>query len=297
MTASSDLLNPTAFLFAPTHPRTPYSEGVVELLQALGEFIGTWFFVYTGLAGVNAALSVTATASLDPAAVLSIACAFGFGLAINVSLWYRVSGGSLNPAVTLGLVLIGKLNVRKAALYIVAEVLGGVVAAAFVNALYPGGVIGVNKRADGLSVAQAVFIEAFGTFLLISTVFLTAVEKSRITFLAPVLIGLVVFVLHLILIPYTGCSVNPARSFGPAVVTGDWKDQWIFWIGPVLGAVFASVHYYFITKINYRVFNPDQDSDGLDLVAKSHLANGDAKKAHVASMPSLGANASCETVV
>ncbi|KXS13463.1 aquaporin-like protein, partial [Gonapodya prolifera JEL478] len=183
--------------------------------------------------------------------VVLIACTFGFGLAINVALWYRVSGGSLNPAVTLGLLLIGKVNVRKAALYIVAEIAGGIVAAAFISALYPDGVIGVNKLSPDTSLAQAVFIEAFGTFLLISTVFLTAVEKSRITFLAPLFIGLIVFVLHLILIPFTGCSVNPARSFGPAVISGFWQDQWVFWVGPIIGAVFACIPFLFITKVNY----------------------------------------------
>ncbi|KAJ3344257.1 hypothetical protein HDU93_000047 [Gonapodya sp. JEL0774] len=185
------ILSPAGHMYSV--PKVRLSALQIEFCQAFGEFIGTWFFVYIGLAAVNASQSVSSSppdgAWLSPASVLLIAGAFGFGLAINVSLWYRVSGlpfiagGSLNPAVTLALLLSGKVSFRKATLYIIAEIAGGIVAAGCVSALYPGGVIGVNKVAAPMSRVQAVFAEAFGTYLLVSTVFLTAVEKSRVTFM------------------------------------------------------------------------------------------------------------------
>lgn len=110
--------------------------------------------------------------------------------------------------------------------------LGASVGAAFVRWLYPSDalgarILGVNKVATGVAYYQALGLEAFGTFILCFIVLMLAAERNHSRTLAPLVIGLTVYVCHLLLIPYTGCSINPARSFGAAMAAQDWTDQWV----------------------------------------------------------------------
>lgn len=90
-----------------------------------------------------------------------------------------------------------------------------------------------------------------------------AVEKSKDTFIAPIGIGLSLFVVEMAGVSYTGASVNPARSFGPCVAAADFEGyHWIYWVGPVLGALVAGGFYHFIKAMNYEDVNPGQDSAG-----------------------------------
>lgn len=117
----------------------------------------------------------------------------------------------------------------------------------------------------GLSVAQGLFIEVFLTAQLVFVVYLLAVEKHRATYIAPLGIGLSLFMCHMVGVPLTGTSVNPARSFGPAVVEGFVGYHWIYWVGPFLGALLAWALFKLLTVLNYGTSNKGQDEDGLPI--------------------------------
>jgi hypothetical protein len=115
---------------------------------------------------------------------------------------------------------------------------------------------------EGTSLAQGVFIEALMTSELVFTILMLAIEKHKSTFIAPVGIGLALFVAELVGVYYTGGSLNPARSLGPCIVTNLYDtEHWIYWVGPGLGSVFAICFYKFIKMLEYEMANPGQDGD------------------------------------
>lgn len=121
-----------------------------------------------------------------------------------------------------------------------------------------------NELGMGVSIVQGLFIEVFLTAELVFVVYLLAVEKHRATYVAPLGIGLAIFMCHMVGVPLTGTSVNPARSFGPAVVAGFVGYHWIYWVGPFLGALLAWGLFKLLTLLNYPTVNPAQDEDGLE---------------------------------
>lgn len=151
--------------------------------------------------------------------------------------------------------------------------LGGMVAAALVSCMFPGPLTTQTKLTGGTSIAQGLFIEMFLTAELVLTVLFLAAEKSKATFLAPVAIGLSLFVAELTGVYYTGGSLNPARSFGPDVVNRQFDGyHYIYWIGPFLGAAIAAGYYHFAKFNRYEEANPGQDAITEDEAAsaKSH---------------------------
>ena len=142
-----------------------------------------------------------------------------------------------------------------------AQILAGICAPAVVEAILPGPMTVNTVLQNGTSVAQGLFLEMFLTSLLVITVLMLAGEKHKSTFLAPVGIGLALFVAELLGVYYTGGSLNPARSFGPAVVTRDFPGyHWIYWLGPFMGAGIAAGYYWFAKALNYEEANPGQDA-------------------------------------
>lgn len=114
---------------------------------------------------------------------------------------------------------------------------------------------------DGVSLAQGVFIEAVLTFELVFTIFMLAAEKHRATFVAPVGIGLALFIAEMSGVYYTGGSLNPARSLGPCVVAASFpSEHWIYWVGPFFGSLVAFGLYKAIKLLQYETVNPGQDS-------------------------------------
>ncbi|KAJ1539638.1 hypothetical protein HK405_012618 [Cladochytrium tenue] len=239
-------------------------------LRALAEFYGTFVFLFLALGGVQAAL----TRGQAPA--LEIALCFGLGLAAAIGLTFRVSGGALNPAVCLGLAAAGAMPASTAVAYAVAQCAGALAACGVVAALFDGpngrsfaganGIQTLTDAATGATVpactlAQAVFIEALLTMGLVLTVLFQAVEKHRATFMAPLSIGLYVFVAHLVSLPYTNTSINPARSLGAAAIAGVWTNHWVFWLGPALGAAAAALVHRSLVAVDYAALNPGQDAD------------------------------------
>ncbi|KAI9203158.1 aquaporin-like protein [Polychytrium aggregatum] len=229
---------------------------VKELIQAGGELFGTFLFIFLAFATIQASLPVQ-----GPLFNLFVALGFGVGLLLAIALTYRISGGVLNPAITIALAALRLFSLRKSALYIVAQLLGAMAATGLTSLLFPGPTKGANVIVNpAFTAVQVVFLEAIATCVLVASVLFLAVEKSRVTFLAPVFIALTVFLDHIILIPIDNASLNPARSFAASLTTNTWDSHWIFWVGPILGGLIAAAIYKIFKVARYEQLNPNQDA-------------------------------------
>lgn len=210
------------------------------LRRCTAEAIGTFALVFIGAGSIMSGFFPKSDFG-----VLGIALAHGLILGTMVTVTMRISGGHLNPAVTLGLLVARRTDVRTAAAYIVTQVLAAIVAAAVLKALYPPAVLratglGTPHLAASISLTQGIALEAIMAFFLVSAVFGTCVhpEAPRVGGFA---IGLTMAADILMGGGLTGASVNPARAFGPALVAGDLVAQIVYWIGPILGGVVAGL--------------------------------------------------------
>ncbi|KAI0129013.1 MIP family channel protein [Xylariales sp. AK1849] len=239
-------------------------------VAALGEFVGTTMFLFFAFTGTGVAKIPTGTGSdtttagatgFDISVQTYIALAFGFSLMVNAWVFYRISGGLFNPAVTLALVLIKAITPTRGVFVFAAQVAGGIAAAGLASCMFPTPLNVSTSLAPGVSLVQGVFIEAILTFELVFTIFMLAAEKHRATFVAPVGIGLALFIAELGGVYYTGGSLNPARSLGPCVIAVKFESEhWIYWVGPLIGALVAVGLYKAIKALQYEAVNPGQDS-------------------------------------
>jgi MIP family channel proteins len=210
----------------------------------IAEFVGTFALVFIG---GGAIMMVQQTA--NPAGLLPVALAHGLILALMVSATMNVSGGHLNPSVTIGLLIARRIGVTLAGVHLVAQLTGAVVAAMALKWTMPGALF-LAARGGGQSVAlditltQAIGLEAIATFFLMFVIYGTAVN-SEAPRLGGMAIGLTIGADILAIGPLTGGSMNPARSFGPAVASGIWEAQIVYWIGPILGAMVAALLWEF----------------------------------------------------
>lgn len=178
--------------------------------------------------------------------LLVAAMAHGLILAVMVTSTMRISG-HFNPAVTLGFLAVRRIEAMMAGMYIVAQLLGAAVAAYALKGIFPAAIatatrLGGQSISGDLSMGQAILCEAIATFFLVFVVFGSAVDPH-----APKVggfaIGLTLSAGILAIGPLTGGSLNPARSFGPAVASGVMEAQSVYWIGPIIGGVLAAVLY------------------------------------------------------
>ncbi|HXN76104.1 MAG TPA: aquaporin [Gemmatimonadaceae bacterium] len=208
------------------------------------EFIGTFALVFVGSGAI-----MTAHMSQSPAALVEVALAHGLILGVMVSALMRISG-HFNPAVTLGILATRRIEAMMAAMYIVAQILGAVAAGYALKATFPDAVFAAT-RGGGQAIAlditgtQAFLLEAIATFFLAFVVFGTAVDP-RGPKIGGLAIGFVVAADILVIGPLTGASMNPARSFGPAVASGVYEAQLLYWFAPITGALVASLLYEFL---------------------------------------------------
>ncbi|WVR05922.1 hypothetical protein IAU60_002948 [Kwoniella sp. DSM 27419] len=246
-----------------------------HFIAMIGEYVGTVLFMIFALGGTNVALipatSLTgdttagqdgsAASTVNTSNLLYIALSFGFSLAVNAWIFFRVSGGLFNPAVSLGMVLVGALTPLRGALLTFSQILGGITGSAIIQAVTPGTLNVRTQLGGGTSIAQGLFLEMFLTSLLMLAILLLAAEKHKATFIAPIGIGLALFVAELLGVYYTGGSLNPARSFGPAVVLRSFNGyHWIYWLGPALGATIAAGFYKMLKWLQYEtVLGPETD--------------------------------------
>jgi aquaporin PIP len=190
-----------------------------------------------------------AEASVSISRITAIAAVFGFMIALLVFSTAHVSGGHLNPAVSFALLLNRKISLVRFVAYVIVQCCGACLGAVFAKSLNPTvyaaagrGVNSVNTALfAGMDDWTALGGEIIGTGILVLTVLASADVSNAV--ITPVVVGLAVFVAHLCLIPIDGCSINPARSFGASAVAGEWPDHWIFWLGPLLGALLAVIVY------------------------------------------------------
>ncbi|KAJ0771700.1 putative major intrinsic protein [Helianthus annuus] len=230
----------------------------------IAEFVATVLFLYVGVSTVIGYKSTT-DPKLDAdqcggVGILGIAWAFGGMIFVLVYCTAGISGGHINPAVTFGLFLARKVSLIRAILYMVAQCLGAICGAGLVKAFqssyynkYGGG---ANTLSDGYSKGTGLGAEIIGTFVLVYTVFSATDPKrnardSHVPVLAPLPIGFAVFLVHLATIHITGSGINPARSFGAAVIYNDdkaWDDHWLYWVGPFLGAAAAAFYHQFVLR-------------------------------------------------
>jgi len=208
------------------------------LRPLVAEFIGVFFLVFA----IGGAI-VTNTYRDGVVGLVGIALTQGLALGLAVTATLGVSGGHLNPAVTVGLWSTGRIQWRQAGLYVLAQILGAVVAALTVKGLFPEmaariAQLGTPSLAPAVSFTQGILIEALLTFGLGLAVMATAVDPSGPR-MGGFAIGLALTVGVLVGGPLTGAALNPARAFGPALVANAWQAQLGFWIGPILGAVAA----------------------------------------------------------
>ncbi|KAG8932411.1 hypothetical protein FRC01_014137 [Tulasnella sp. 417] len=245
----------------------------LDLQAAWLEFCGTFVFLLFGLGGIQAVNYQTVldssqggqgagsiTPSLTIVQILYSSAALGLSLLFSVWLFYRVTGGIFNPNVTTALLLTGVIGPVRWALCCAAQMVAAIAASAVLLALLPGPISFNTLPGPGVSKSQATFIEMFVTAALILSVLMLAAEKHRSTPFAPVGIGLTLFACELFALSFTGGSLNTARSFGPAVVSGFDASHWVYWVGPFLGCILAVVLYSILKHVEYWNINPMQDS-------------------------------------
>ncbi|CAB3237287.1 unnamed protein product [Arctia plantaginis] len=218
--------------------------GAVGISRALlAEFIGN---LLLNLFGCGACVNISQGANAAPNIVL-IALAFGLAVYAAVSAIGHISGGHINPAVTLGLASTGKVKPVRAVLYIIAQCAGAAAGSGLLKALTPeraAGKLGVTGLGTDVTPLQGFGIEFFLGFVLIFVVCgVCDGNKPDHKSTAPLAIGLTVTLGHLLAVDYTGSAMNPARSFGSALVANEWADHWVYWAGPIAGGVAAALLY------------------------------------------------------
>jgi aquaporin Z len=215
------------------------------------EFVGTFWLV---LGGCGSAVLAAAFPNVG-IGLLGVALAFGLTVLTMAFAIGHISGCHLNPAVTIGLVVGGRFKSSEAIPYIIAQVIGAVVAAALLYLIASGkagfdlaGGLASNGYAEhspgGYSLLSGFVTEVVMTFMFLMIILGSTDERAPAGF-APIAIGLALTLIHLISIPVTNTSVNPARSTGPALIVGSWAlDQlWLFWLAPLIGAALGGLSY------------------------------------------------------
>ena len=184
---------------------------------------------------------------LTSARLIAIAICHGLAIAFLVMATAHISGGHLNPAVTLGIMLSRNIRPVRGLMYIIAQLIGAVGGAFLLCLILPTeGSLGSHALGEGISVQAGVLMEATLTFILVFVVFATAIDRRGLGQIAPLAIGFAVLVDHLVGVPLTGASMNPARSFGPALVSGEWVNHWVYWVGPLAGGLVAASIYRWV---------------------------------------------------
>lgn len=208
--------------------------------RLISEAVGTFTLIFIG------AGSILATGGAD---LLTIALAHGLAIGVMVSAVGHVSGGHFNPAVTLAVWVTRRIGTGAASAYILTQLAAGALGALALRLLLPGVLwgplnLGTPAVTQGIQDWQAIGIEAVLTFLLVWVVFATAVDPAgSFRKIAGLAIGLTIAMDIMMGGPFTGAAMNPARSFGPAVVSGELTGMWVYFLGPIIGGTLAALLY------------------------------------------------------
>lgn len=223
------------------------------------EFLGTFFLV---LIGCGTIMFVN-----KEVLVVQVALTFGFIIFAMAQSIGHVSGCHINPAVTLSFLIVGNCSILRSICYIIMQCAGAVAGFYILLLVTPTSIlqstpnIGNTFLASGLTTTQGTILEALATFVLVFVIHSVCDDRrSDVKIVAPLAIGMTASVCHLFAINYTGSSLNPARSFGPTVVHGVWKDHWVYWTGPVVGGCIASLIY----KLLFQVRKGEEEASSYD---------------------------------
>ncbi len=224
----------------------------------LSEFIGTAVLVLFGCGTAVVTGGLTAGTGIGTFGVLTIAMAFGLSIVAMAYVIGNISGCHINPAVSLAMLINKKMEVKDFILYVVAQVLGAIAGIGLLYAIGSNSNLGVESlgangfgaaSAVGLNMGGAILVEIILTFVFIYTILgVTSDEKKGSV--AGIVIGLTLAFVHIIGIPLTGTSVNPARSLAPAIFLGGeaLKQVWVFIVAPFIGSAIAAFTYKFLNK-------------------------------------------------
>ncbi len=222
---------------------------VMNFRAYTAEFVGTFALIFVGVGAIAGA-----SIGKDQPGLVAIALAHGLTIAVMASATMAISGGHLNPAVTLGVLSAGKISLLNAAGYWISQLLGAVAAALLIQAVIPGSALhavnlGVPAPGSGIGGPQALLMEAVLTFLLMFVIYGTAID-GRAPRLAGLFIGLTVTLDIFVGGPITGAAMNPARWFGPALAAGGGQlvNFWIYLLGPAAGALAAALLWRFFLE-------------------------------------------------
>jgi aquaporin Z len=220
------------------------------------EFVGTFWLV---LGGCGSAVLAAAFPGVG-IGLLGVSFAFGLTVLTMAFALGHISGGHFNPAVSLGLAVAGRFKTSDLIPYAVAQVVGAIAAAGLLYLIASGkagfdlaGGLASNGYADhspGKYSAQAAFVtEIVMTFMFLFIILGVTDKRGGAAAFAPIAIGLALTLIHLISIPVTNTSVNPARSTGPALIVGGWAlaQLWMFWVAPLIGAALAGAAYRWLS--------------------------------------------------
>jgi len=222
----------------------------------LAESIATFCLVFFGTVSVTIAAALFGT-GLSIEGIVMISAAHGAAIGIMIYAFGHISGAHINPAVTIAMLVTKNIKGKDAAGYIGAQIIGAIIAAGAHAALLPEAGAQVNFGVQGgpsqflnSSAAAGVGAEIIFTFFLVTTIFMAAVHKKAAAGMAGIAIGGMIFLLHLVGVPLTGASMNPARTLGPAIMSGHWDFHWIYWVGPIVGALIAAfiMQYLYVKK-------------------------------------------------
>ncbi len=205
-------------------------QGPLNLRACAAELVGTFLFFAIGFTAVQA------TGAVQAPVLVVVPFGFGLGLLAAIAAFGPVSGGHFNPAVTIAMVLDGRTSVLDAIGYIVAQVVGGAGSALLILVLFNQDAVKgvITSPGHGFTDIQALILETVLTAIFI-LVILASSKKAPA--MAGLLIPLTLVAIHLAAVPFSGSSVNPARSIGPALLGGDLGSLWIYLVGPIVGAV------------------------------------------------------------
>ncbi|MFZ3382893.1 MAG: MIP family channel protein [Candidatus Methanoperedens sp.] len=210
--------------------------------KLISEFVGTFALIFIGAGSV-------ATNYISDGALGLVGIASAFGLVVMAMIYAtgHISGTHINPAVTIALVATKKMDAKDAVPYIISQLAGAAVAGLTLGVIYPTAIASVHLGTTGLGTGvgfgTGVLVEAILTFLLVFTIFGAAVDKRAPAGFAGFAIGMVVLFDILVGGPLTGASMNPARTFGPALASGYWVNHLVYWIGPIIGGIVAALLY------------------------------------------------------
>ncbi|MGH2546668.1 MAG: MIP family channel protein [Actinomycetota bacterium] len=215
--------------------------------RLVAEVVGTFTLIFIGAGSIVAASE--AGLGVGGAGLITVALAYGLAIGVMVSAVGHVSGGHFNPAVTVGAWVARRMSTGAAVAYVVVQIAGGLLGALALRLVLPGSAwdpvtLGTPLVTPGIADWQAIAIEAILTFLLVWVVFATALDpEGSFGKIAGLAIGFTIAMDVMMGGPFTGAAMNPARSIGPAVVSGELTGVWVYILGPVIGGTVAALLY------------------------------------------------------